>query len=98
MTEIFATIRLIAVLVVVLLLGFGVLLALPHSKLKELVQPFVGWAIAALSVAYIASPLDVMPEIFLGPFGLVDDLAALAVGIASAVAAMKAGKGTKQLH
>ena len=55
-----------------------------------------GGAIAALSVAYIVSPLDVMPEIFLGPVGLVDDLAALAVAIASAAAAMNAGK--KQLH
>lgn len=98
MTEIFSTIRLIAVLVVVLLLGFGVLLALPHSRLKEIVQPFVGWAIAALSVAYIVSPLDVLPEMVLGPFGLVDDLAALAVAIASAVAAMNTGKGSKQLR
>ena len=95
MTEIFSTIRLIAVLVVVLLLGFGVLLALPHSRLKEIVQPFVGWAIAALSVAYIVSPLDVLPDL-IPVIGWADDLAALAVGIASAVAAMNAGK--KQLH
>ena len=97
MTEIFSTIRLIAVLAVVLLLGFLVLLSLPQSKLKEIVQPFVGWAIAALSVAYIVSPLDVLPD-FIPVVGWADDLAALAVAIASAVSAMNAGKGAKQLH
>lgn len=96
MTEIFSTIRLMAVLGGVLVLALLILLSLPQSRLKEIVQPFVGWAIAALSVAYIVSPLDVLPEIVLGPFGLVDDLAAVAVGIASAMSAMNAGK--KQLH
>ena len=78
-----------------LLLALLVLLSLPQSKLKEIVLPFVGWAIAALSVAYIVSPLDVLPD-FIPIIGWADDLAALAVGIASALSAMNAGK--KQLH
>ena len=95
MNEIFSTIRLMAVLGGVLVLALLILLSLPQSKLKEIVQPFVGWAIAALSVAYIVSPLDVLPD-FIPVVGWADDLAALAVGIASAMSAMNAGK--KQLH
>ena len=95
MTEIFSTIRLMAILGGGLLLALLVLLSLPQSKLKEIVLPFVGWAIAALSVAYIVSPLDVLPD-FIPVIGWADDLAAVAVGIASALSAMNAGK--KQLH
>jgi uncharacterized membrane protein YkvA (DUF1232 family) len=95
MTEIFSTIRLMAILGGGLLLALLVLLSLPQSKLKEIVLPFVGWAIAALSVAYIVSPLDVLPD-FIPVVGWADDLAALAVGIASALSAMNAGK--KQLY
>lgn len=96
MSEIFATIRLMAVLAGVLLLAFLVLLALPQSKLKEIVQPFVGWAIAALSLAYIASPLDILPDL-IPVIGWTDDAAALVMGVASAVTAVSAGKAAKQL-
>jgi uncharacterized membrane protein YkvA (DUF1232 family) len=34
-------------------------------------------------VAYVLSPLDLMPEVFLGPFGLGDDLAIAAVAVAA---------------
>ena len=34
------------------------------------------WAIVAC-IAYVASPLDLMPEAILGPLGLPDDVAAL---------------------
>ena len=58
---------------------FLVLLALPQCRLREIVMPFVKIGIVALCGAYVLSPIDIMPEIVMGPFGCVDDLAA-AVG------------------
>jgi uncharacterized membrane protein YkvA (DUF1232 family) len=81
----------------ILALAFLVLLAMPQSRLREIVLPFVGWAVAALSVAYIISPIDVVPDFLVG-IGWVDDLVALAVAIGSAVTAINAGKSQKQIH
>lgn len=78
-----------------LMLAFLVLLALPQSKLKEVVMPFVGWAVAALSVGYIISPIDIFPD-FVPVLGWGDDLVALAVGIGAICTAINAGK-PKQL-
>ena len=97
MSEIFSTIRLMAVLAGGLVLALLILLSLPQSKLKEIVQPFVGWAIAALSVGLILSPIDPIPDV-IPVLGWCDDLVALVVAIASAKAAIDAGKGAKQLH
>jgi len=58
---------------------FLVLLALPACKLREFLLPFVKLAVVALCSAYVLSPVDIMPEIVMGPFGCIDDLGA-AVG------------------
>lgn len=43
-----------------------------------------GRALASiLALVYVVSPLDLIPELFLGPFGLGDDLALAAFGVAS---------------
>ena len=63
-----------------LIVTFLILLALPKCRLREIVMPFVKVAIVALCGAYVLSPVDVMPEIVLGPFGLVDDLGAAVAG------------------
>ncbi len=97
MTEIFSTIKLMAVLLVVLVLALMVLLSLPQSRLKEIVQPILGWGITVLSVGLILSPIDPIPDV-IPIIGWADDLVALVVAIASAKAAMDAGKGAKQLH
>lgn len=75
-----------------LMFAFLVLLSMPQSRLRDIVMPFVGWAVTALSVAYIALPMDFMPEMVFGPFGLIDDALALAVAIGSAKAALTAQK------
>lgn len=80
------------VLVVVML----VLLALPRSKLRDVLMPVVGWCFALFCSIYIVSPVDVLPEIALGPFGLVDDVGALVAGILSARAAMRAGEPVRR--
>ena len=74
-----------------LLIAFGVLLAMPASRLREIVLPFVGWAVAALGIAYVASPLDFVPD-FVPVLGQCDDLVALCVAIGSACVAMRKPK------
>ncbi len=43
------------------------------------------WRIVAslLGIVYVLSPLDLMPELLLGPFGIGDDLALAALSVAS---------------
>ena len=75
-----------------LVFAFLVLLAMPQSRLREVFMPIVGWTLALFCGAYCISPVDIIPEIALGPFGLIDDLGVGALGIAAAIAAYKAGK------
>lgn len=74
---------------------FLVLLSLPACKLREILMPFVAWGFVALCTAYAISPIDMLPEIALGPFGLVDDFAAVAAGVGTALATINAGKQKK---
>jgi len=37
------------------------------------------WVILVIAVVYILSPVDVIPEVLLGPLGLTDDAVALAI-------------------
>ena len=71
----------------VLLLALMVLVAIPQSRLRDVLLQVVGWLFAGGCAAYVLSPVDAAPEVILGPFGLVDDLMALIMGIISAVAA-----------
>ena len=88
----FETIRLLIICGTVLLVGFAVLLAMPKSKLRSVVMPVVGAGLAIVCGIYAISPIDVLPEAFLGPFGLIDDVGAVVLGIASARAALTANK------
>ncbi len=37
--------------------------------------------VAASAVAYVLSPIELLPELLLGPFGLIDDLLVVAAGV-----------------
>lgn len=78
-----------------LAVAFLVLLAWPQSKLREFLMPIVGWGFALFCGAYVLMPVDAIPEILAGPFGLIDDAGAVVAGIASARAAMNAGKSRR---
>lgn len=97
MTEIFSTIRLMAMIGGGLLLALLILLSLPHSRLKEIVLTVLGWAMTAASLVYVISPLDCLPDV-IPVVGWADDVMALVVAVTSAMAAMNAGNGAKQLH
>lgn len=78
-----------------IIITFMVLLALPQCKLREMLMPFVAWGFVALCAVYAISPLDVVPEVLFGPFGLVDDLGAVVMGVGTAVSTINAAKRKK---
>jgi uncharacterized membrane protein YkvA (DUF1232 family) len=73
-----------------IVIAFVVLLAMPKSELRSVLMPIVGWAFAIFAGVYCLSPVDVVPEIVAGPFGLIDDIGVAIAGFAAAKAAMKA--------
>ena len=73
-----------------LMLAFLVCMSLPQSKLREVLMPVIGWSFALFCGAYVLSPVDIIPEALTGPFGLIDDVGAVILGISSARAAMNA--------
>lgn len=76
-----------------LTIAFVVLLSLPKSELRTFLIPIVGWAMAIFCGVYVVSPVDVVPEALLGPFGLIDDIGAVVAGISAARMAMNAKAG-----
>jgi uncharacterized membrane protein YkvA (DUF1232 family) len=56
----------------------------PDSPLKTIALRGSAAVFALIAPAYVLSPVDVMPEAILGPFGLVDDLAAAIAGFLAA--------------
>lgn len=78
----------------ILSFAFLILLALPNSRLRAFLLPIVGWGMAIFCAIYCVSPVDIVPEIFLGPFGLVDDIGAVFLGVAGASTAINAKKET----
>ena len=88
MQSIMGTIQTMMVCGTMLGLAFFVLLSMPQSQLRAFLLPIVGWGVAIFCGIYCISPVDIMPEALLGPFGLVDDLGAAAAGLAAAGIAM----------
>ena len=84
------TIKLLMMCGTVIVIAFGVLLAMPKSELRTFLMPIVGWTFAVFAGVYCLSPVDVIPEIVAGPFGLIDDVGMAIAGFAAAKAAIKA--------
>jgi uncharacterized membrane protein YkvA (DUF1232 family) len=88
----FELLRLMVVMAGLIVITLMVLLALPQCKLRAMLMPFVAWGFVALCAAYAISPVDLLPEVVMGPFGLFDDLGAVVAGVATAVATIRAKK------
>lgn len=86
------TIRFLILCGTILALAMLVLVSLPQSKLRDCIMPVVGWGFALFCGLYVLSPIDIVPEALLGPFGVVDDVGAVILGVASARSAMSAAK------
>lgn len=95
MSDVFQLLKVVVVCGSVLMLAFVILLAMPSSRFRSVCLKCVGWTITVLALLYAGSPLDLLPEAFLGPLGLPDDFLALAMGIGSALTAIFAGSGNK---
>jgi uncharacterized membrane protein YkvA (DUF1232 family) len=81
----------------VLASGFMVSLSMPKSRMRCVVLQVTGWAFTAFCGVYVVSPVDVLPEIVLGPIGLIDDIGAIVAAVMSARAALAAGEEGKKM-
>ena len=91
MDSFFSTIRFFFGCGTLLIVSLVVLAHFPKSPLRSALMQICGWATAAICGAYVLSPIDPVPEILFGPFGLFDDIIAAIVGFMSARAAWRAG-------
>lgn len=81
------------------LLGIAwvVALSLPKSRLRTVLTEITSWAFLLFTILYCASPLDLVPEAALGPFGLLDDAGAVFLGYQSFQSAMQARRERQYL-
>jgi len=89
MDEFWGFLKIFVIAVAIIIIVFIVLLSLPRSPLRKLLLKIFGisnYAIAAMLVIYIISPIDLVPD-FLPVAGQVDDIAALLSAIATATTA-----------
>ena len=92
MQGLYGTIQTIFLCGTALCVSFAVLLSLPQSQFRAFLLPIVGWGVAIFCGIYCISPIDIVPEALLGPFGLVDDVGAFAAGLTAAGIAMTSGR------
>lgn len=92
MQDVMTTIQLLVICGTLLGLAFFVLLSMPQSQLRAFLLPIVGWGVAIFCGIYCISPVDIVPEALLGPFGLIDDVGAVAAGLTAAGIAMTSGR------
>jgi len=89
MQTIMGTIQVLVFCGTAIAIAFAVLLSMPKSKLRGFLLPIFGWVVAIFCGIYAISPIDIVPEAMLGPFGLIDDVGAVVAGIAAVRTAMK---------
>ena len=81
------------------LLGIAwiVALSLPKSKARAVINEVVSWAFLAFCAFYAVSPIDILPEAVLGPFGFIDDLGSVFLGYQAYQSAMQARRERQYL-
>ncbi|MDB5346003.1 MAG: hypothetical protein JWP89_4380 [Schlesneria sp.] len=92
MQSLFDTMEMMLTCGTILAVSFIVLLSIPQCKLREFLLPIVGWCVAIFCGIYCISPVDLLPEVVLGPFGYFEDIGAAVTGIAAARMAMNPSK------
>jgi len=98
MDHVFDFLKFLAILIAVLIVIFLVLLALPKSKLRQSIlkiYSIVSLIATILSVGYIISPIDIVPDI-IPVAGQGDDLIAAISALATAITGYVAWQKSKK--
>lgn len=64
-------------------------LSLPKSRLRTVLNEALAWVAVVLLGLYAVSPMDLLPEVALGPLGLLDDAGAVYLGYCKVQDALK---------
>ena|SRR5581483_3027016 len=96
-TELFSFLRMGLLCGTVLAIAFVVALSLPKSKMQTVLSETCCWAAIAFCGFYAVSPVDILPELALGPLGFLDDLGALFLGWQAYKSAMQSREERKAL-
>jgi len=86
----FEMLKVMVMCMTVLGIAWVVALSLPKSRLRTVLTEICSWAFLVFCGVYAVSPIDILPEAALGPFGFFDDLGAVFLGYQSFQSAMKA--------
>ncbi len=81
MSDLIGLLELAMGLVAALIVVFVVALSMPQSKFREVMK---GMILVLVCFVYVFSPVDLVPEVVFGPFGLVDDLGVAVAGVVKA--------------
>lgn len=97
MGDFFELLKVIFIGVFALVALFLVLMALPKSKLRDLVVEYFGWGAVGVSAVSVVSPIDLIPD-FIPIAGQADDIGMIIFGIISGIAAYRLRKKRKELE
>jgi uncharacterized membrane protein YkvA (DUF1232 family) len=90
MVEFLGLMKLVLGLGTLVILALLIMLSLPQSQLPRVFGQAANWMLAGFCALYALSPIDILPEALLGPFGLFDDAVAIVAGVSAGVAAWRA--------
>ena len=97
MASFFDMLKVLVMCMTLLGIAWVVALSLPKSRLRNVLTEICGWAFLVFCAVYAVSPIDLMPEVAFGPFGLIDDAGALFFGYQGFQSAMAARREREYL-
>ena len=87
----FDVIKTLIIAVAVVFVVFLILMAIPKSKLRDIVLEYLGWGTATVSGISVISPIDVIPD-FIPIAGQLDDIGMIIFGLISGITAYRLRK------